>query len=145
MKRLIAGIALFALSLAAQQTQPALLNTPVQYNPQNFVQGAAGNAAATVTITGVAGQRIRIYSIAAICGTAGTSLVPTIVVNDSNTPSNPPISIATTTISGESNPIRFRTWFPGFAISVGGTATIYGNYGGACTGGTTLLVEADQF
>lgn len=144
MKRLIAGIALFALSLAAQQTQPAFLNTPVQYNPQNFVQGVAGNATASVTITGVAGQRVRINSIAAICGTAGTALIPTIVVTDSGA-ANPIISISTTTISGESTPIRFRTWSPGFAASVGGTVTISGNVGGACTGGTTILVEADQF
>lgn len=120
----------------------ATAQVPAQYNSMNSVTGVGGNATATVTLTGVANTRVRIYSITAVCNTAGSTFIPTVVVTDAG---NTIISYTAQTISNEAPPIRPFKWNPGLTASIAGTVVISANVGGACTGGTTLTVQADQF
>lgn len=115
---------------------------PAQYNSFNSVTGAATTATASVTITGVASTRVRIYSITAVCNTGGTNTVPTITVTDAG---NTILSYPNQSISTEAPPIHPYHWNPGLTASVGGTVVVSANIGAACGGGTTLTVQADQF
>lgn len=146
MKKMLA-FALLALvwtsSAVAQQMQPPVLETPVQYSAQNFVQGAGGASTSIVTITAVAGQRVRIYQVSVVCNTAGGNLVPTVTVTDGA--SGVFASFGAQVINNITTPIFTYRWNPGLTLPSGTTAVISGNVGGACTGGTTLNIQADQF
>lgn len=133
MKKLIGLLALVSISLLGQSQQ---------INPQNSVTGVAGNATATVTITGVTGQRVKIYAIGVVCNTAGSTLTPTVVVSDG---ANTLLSLASSTDSAKTTPTHFYQFNPGLTASAGGTVVIQANVGGACTGGTTVTIQADQY
>lgn len=112
-----------------------------QINPQNSYTQVSGINPATVTITGVAGQRVRLYQVSLICNTTGATAVPVLYVTDAGNTAilYGPLS------PGGSNVNGIYKWEPGFAFSVGGTIVITGNYGAGCSGGTTMVVQADQF
>jgi hypothetical protein len=126
---------------AAQSGTPAKV-TPVQTNPKNFIVGVPGLETATITIPGSSGHRVYLYSVLAVCNAPGTNIVPTIIITDGATTV---FSITAETISNETPPIRPLSWNPGLTMSLGGTVVIKENYGAACGGGTTLIVQADQF
>lgn len=140
---ILAAVAL-AFFAGAQQTQPSILNTPVQYNPINSYTTAATNTTAVVTITGVAGQRVRIYSVSLWCGGApGSGLRPALQITDAgNLIYAQPGGMNTT---ADVYPIGDYHWLPGLTFSAAGTAVITGNPGNVCTGGTFMNVQADQF
>lgn len=124
----------FALSLSGQ-------GAPVQYNPVNSYTQVSGSSSAVVTISGVAGQRVRLYSIGINCTTTGSSTIPVVLIQDAGNTmwASPPTTKSSTSVMG------FYHWSPGFAFSTGGTVVITGNYGGGCAGGTAMTVQADQF
>lgn len=63
MKRFIfaaLAVLISVVPVSGQQMQPPVLETVVQYNPVNSRVFASGSNVATVTISGVTGQRVRI-------------------------------------------------------------------------------------
>ncbi len=141
---LVSALIALALFSSAQQTQPSIHNTPVQYNPLNSYVTAAGSSTAVLTITGVAGQRVRLYSISIWCGGApGSGLRPSVQITDAgNMIAALPGGMNT---SADVYPIGDYHWLPGLTFSTAGTAVVTGNAGNVCTGGTFMNVQADQF
>lgn len=128
----------------AQQTQPPVLDTPVQYNSINTSANAGGTSnAATVTISGVSGQRVRVYWVAVQCGATNTNQIPTLIVSGST--SGALFNTSGNVITGVTYPVGQYRWLPGLTFPVGDTVTITGNTGGACSSGTLVHVQADQF
>jgi hypothetical protein len=136
---LVLSLCLFAVG---QQREPKVLNNHAPRNPMNILAGVSGLDTAIATIPGIAGRRVRIYSITAVCNSPGSTTVPTIIVRDAGRTivSNPNQSIG-----NEIPPIRPLHWQPGLTASPGGDVVVMANYGAACGGGTTLSVQADQF
>lgn len=135
---------LFVLNVPAQITQPPLLNTPVQYAPVNSYIEATGSNTAVATITGVTGQRVRIYSVTVWCGGApGSGIVPSLRITDAgNLIFSGPGGKSTT---ADVYPVGKYFWLPGLTLGSGSTAVITANSGNVCTQGTTMSVQADQF
>lgn len=114
----------------------ALNVTPIQHDTLHNVQaiGTAGNPV-SVSITGVGGQRVHVYSITGNCAPAGTA---NLVVQDG-------AATIWQTSAGTVTTTSYRQTFnPGLTISTGATATIAVT---TCGGGNNgyIAVQADQF
>lgn len=147
MKRLltVALLLLASATAAMGQTQPPILDTPVQTNPQNFYVSAGGSNSnsVTATITGAAGQRVRLYSVKIWCGgSPGSSTVPAVQVTDGGALA---INLPGRVVSNETFPVGDYRWLPGQSFTAGNTVVVTGNPGGGCTQGTEMNVQADQF
>lgn len=131
-----------ALSLLLAILSPAFASAqvPAQINPQNSYTVASGSNTAQVTITGVAGQRVRLYSIDIYCGGA-TTIIPAVQVTDAGNLALDKPGVTT----AQQNQAGSYRWLPGYAFSLGGTVVITGNPGTVCTGGTFMTIQADQF
>lgn len=129
---------------ATVQEQPSILVNNNQYNPVNSYTTGAGSSTAVATITGVAGQRVRLYHVSVWCGGApGSGFRPSVQVTDAG-------SLVINEAGGMNTsadvyPIGIYTFTPGYAFSSGGTVVITANAGNVCTGGTFMNVQADQF
>lgn len=139
----LAALLVLAGPAFGQQAQPPVLDTVVQYNPVNLRASAAGSNTATITITGVTGQRVRIYWVTVQCLATPTTLVPTIVLTDVG--ASAVLFSTSSQTSPVTNPVGEYHWLPGLTFGVGNTVTVDGNTGGACSGGTLITVQADQF
>jgi len=144
MKKMLFVTAVVALVLMGLRIQ-AFTQTQVQIYPLNSQVGVSGNNTATITISGVSGRRTVIYQVLAVCNTSGLpGTVPTVIITDT-TAGVVPFSHSHSYFSNIELPHVPDKFIPGLTFPPGNTVQIQGNYGGACAGGTSLFVQADQF
>lgn len=160
MKALLALVAFLFTVVAASAQQP-IPNQPVQFDPINsHVVSATPAGPAVVTIPGIVGRRIHVYSVTIWCGanpgaSPPTTVIPVVQIMDGGvlvfaTPSTFYTSgPAQAGVVYQQFPVGHFHWSPGLTAGLGATVVITGNAGGACGGSsgqfTFMSVQADQF
>lgn len=137
MKKALALFALLALLTGTAHAQT------FQVNPLNSYTSAAGSASATVTIAGVTGQRVRVYSVSVWCGGVAPNIAPALRITDGGATFY--FDLPGIVYTNQDHPVNRYQWFPALAFPLGGSVTIIGNIGNACTQGTFMSIQADQF
>jgi hypothetical protein len=163
MNRLLGAIlaVLCLLGPASAQVTSPVPNQPVQFNPINsFTVSATSFGTAVVTIPGVQGTRIHLYSVRIWCGAnpgdnPPTTLIPAVLVTDAGVSVSVLPGIFFTAGPAQAGtvyrqfPLGDYRWSPGLTMGVGTTVVITGNNGNACgtaSGQFTFMsVQADQF
>lgn len=138
MKRIVSAL-LLSILLASGFAEGQTL----QVNPQNFYVTAAGANTAVVTILGIAGARVRLYSVSVWCGGVAPNIAPALRIDDNAVTFY--FDLPGIVYTNQDHPVNRHSWYPALAMPVGGTVRITGNIGNACTQGTFMSIQADQF
>lgn len=113
-----------------------------QFKSANRYATATGTDTATATITGVSGKSVRIYKITVVCYDTNSDRVPTARIKDGG---NVVWAVPHRIYSNVTYPVGIYDFNPPWTVTEGNTADVLANYGAACSGGTELMVQADQF
>lgn len=149
MKNFFLTLAMFVSFISpafAQQTQPPVLDTPVQYsvNSRNTYAESSVGGSVAVTINGVSGQSVRLYSVKIWCSTSPQiNRIPSVRITDNS--SNLLLALPSIAVTNQDVPVGDYNWLPGWTFAPALTVVITGNAGLACTGTTFINVQADQF